>query len=164
MWHLIFERNKRKLIIMPHDDCRDDCMMTVWWLYDDWWWLSLGAAIPKHSYANCAFQTRFPYLILPISLFGAAQLCKLRTSGTHPLSNSDDFLRNYVNCACWARFSYLALLVYGLRQFRVNGGMAWMVHSLQQLTEQGLVNDLGLLPLQAQKIVSRFCALQGWGS
>ena len=31
---------------------------------------------------------------------------------------------------------------------------------LQQLTEQGLVNDLGLLPLQAQKIVSGFCALQ----
>ena len=31
---------------------------------------------------------------------------------------------------------------------------------LQQLTEQGLVNDLGLLPLQAQEIVSRFCALQ----
>ena len=74
-------------------------------------------------------RTRFSYLILQISSFCAAQLCKLRTSGTRPLSNSDDFLRNYVNCACLARFSYLALLLYGLRQFRVNGGMAWMVRS-----------------------------------
>ena len=67
-------------------------VMTVWWLYDDWWWLSLGTAISKRSYANCTCRTRFSYLILQISSFCAAQLCKSRTSGMRPLSNSDDFL------------------------------------------------------------------------
>ena len=74
-----------------------------------------------------------------MSLRGAAQLCELCMPGALLLSRS---------AGLW--FAPIP------RQWRhgVDGAF------LQQLIEQGLVNDFGLLPLQARKIVSSFCALQ----
>ena len=133
---------------------------------------------------NCALRTPIPHLILLCGLPGVAQLYGLRTSHTHPACNSTSanllaaWESSNVNCtphtstrgirccgaswetACSRRRRSLRRSLHPGHlegQFRVNGVDGAF---LQLLSEQDLVNRLGLLPLQARKVVCSFRALQ----